>query len=93
MRHAIIGFGLLLTFGGCAALTSAKGSADSAKGAADDAKSQKDSTTQAVKDEKDKNKGGGAGGGGGDAAGPTRLEATDGQLNVPISDKIDIKKN
>src|SRR6185312_5752310 len=62
------------------------------KGAADDAKGQKDSATQAVKDEKDKGKGGGAGGGG-DAAGPTRLEATDGQINMPISDKIDVKKN
>jgi hypothetical protein len=83
-----------MTFGGCAALTSAKGSADSAKGAADDAKSQKDSTTDAVKAEKDKGKGGAAGGGGGDtAAGPTRLEATDGQINTPISDKIDLKKN
>ncbi len=92
MRHAIIGFGLMFMCGGCAALTSAKGSADSAKGAADDAKSQKDSTTQAVKDEKDKGKGGAAGGGG-DAAGPTRLEATDGQINIAISDKIDVKKN
>ncbi|HEX6838975.1 MAG TPA: hypothetical protein VF334_20495, partial [Polyangia bacterium] len=92
MRHAIIGLGLLFTFNGCAALTSAKGTADSAKGTADDAKSQKDSATSTVKDEKDKAKGGGAGGGG-DAAGPTRLEATDGQINVPISDKIDVKKN
>ena len=92
MRHAIIGLGLLFTFAGCAALTSAKSGADSAKGAADDAKGQKDSATAAVKDEKDKAKGGGAGGGGGAAAGPTRLEATDGQLNVPISDKIDVKK-
>jgi hypothetical protein len=33
----------------------------------------------------------GAGGGGG-AAGPSRLEATDGEINQPISDKIDIKK-
>ena len=79
------------TFAGCAALTSAKSGADSAKGAADDAKVQKDSATAAVKDEKDKAKGGG-GGGGGDAAGPTRLEATDGQINMPISDKIDVKK-
>ena len=85
-------FGLLVAFSGCAALTSAKGSADSAKGAADDAKGQKDSAQQPVKDEKDKGKGDKAGGGGG-AAGPTRLEATDGQINVPISDKIDAKKN
>ena len=93
MRQAIIGFGLLLAFNGCAALTSAKGSADSVKGAADDAKSQKDSATATAKDEKDKAKGGGAnGGGGGDAAGPTRLEATDGKINVPISDKIDFVK-
>lgn len=93
MRHVIIGFGLMLAFGGCAALTSAKGTADSAKGAADDAKGQKDSATQAVKDEKDKGKGGdAAGGGGGGAAGPTRLEATDGQINVAISDKIDFAK-
>lgn len=88
VRYAITA--LLLTLGGCAALTSAKGTADATKGAADDAKSQKDSTTQAVKDEKDKGKGGA--GGGGDAAGPTRLEATDGTINVPISDKIDVKK-
>ncbi|HEY2744856.1 MAG TPA: hypothetical protein VGL86_09550 [Polyangia bacterium] len=82
-----------LSLGGCAALTSAKGTADSAKGTADDAKSQKDSTTDAVKAEKDKGKGGAAGGGGGEsAAGPTRLEATDGQINMPISDKIDIAK-
>jgi hypothetical protein len=93
VRYAIIGLGLVVAFGGCAALTSAKGGADAAKGAADDAKGQKDSATAAVKDEKDKAKGGGAAGGGGDnAAGPTRLEATDGQINVPISDKIDIKK-
>jgi hypothetical protein len=92
VRHAIIGLGLLLTFGGCAALTSAKGTADSAKGTADDAKSQKDSATASVKDEKDKAKGGDASGGNGGAAGPTRLEATDGQINVPISDKIDVKK-
>lgn len=91
MRHVIIGFVLSLSFGGCAALTSAKGGADSVKGAADDAKGQKDSATAAVKDEKDKNKGGG-GGGGGEAAGPTRLEATDGQINVAISDKIDFAK-
>jgi hypothetical protein len=94
VRYAIICFGLVLGLSGCAALTSAKGTADSAKGTADDAKSQKDSTTDAVKAEKDKGKGGPAGGGGGaDAAGPTRLEATDGQINTPISDKIDQKKN
>src|SRR6185312_16128974 len=96
LKHAMLWMGLVLatqlSLGGCAALTSAKGTADSAKGAADDAKGQKDSATQAVKDEKDKGKGGGAGGGG-DAAGPTRLEATDGQINMPISDKIDVKKN
>jgi hypothetical protein len=90
VRYAIVLS--LLTVGGCAALTSAKGTADSAKGAADDAKSQKDSAQSAVKDEKDKQKGGGAAGGGGDAAGPTRLEATDGTINVPISDKIDFAK-
>jgi hypothetical protein len=78
-------FALPLSFGGCAALTSAKG-------AADDAKGQKDSATSAVKDEKDKAKGGDGKGGGGDAAGPTRLEATDGQINMPISDKIDFAK-
>jgi hypothetical protein len=96
VRHAIILFGWLgvaSAVGGCAALTSAKGTADSAKGTADDAKGQKDSAQGAVKDEKDKAKGGDGKGGGGDAAGPTRLEATDGQINVPISDKIDIKKN
>lgn len=90
MRYAIVLS--LLTVGGCAALTGAKGSADSVKGAADDAKSQKDSATQTAKDEKDKAKGGGAAGGGGGAAGPTRLEATDGQINVPINDKIDFAK-
>lgn len=95
VRYAITSLVLTstLSLSGCAALTSAKGTADSAKGAADDAKSQKDSTTAAVKDEKDKAKGGGGAGGGGDAAGPTRLEATDGTINVPISDKIDVKKN
>ncbi len=93
VKHAIICFGLVLGMSGCAALTSAKGTADSAKGTADDAKSQKDSTTDAVKAEKDKGKGGPAGGGGGEnAAGPTRLEATDGQINMPISDKIDTVK-
>jgi hypothetical protein len=80
----------MLSMSGCAALTSAKGTADSAKGAADDAKSQKDSTTAAVKDEKGK-KGGDAAGGG--PAGATRLEATDAPTNTPISDKIDFKKN
>lgn len=98
MRHTIVCCGLLMagTFalGGCAALTSAKGGADAVKGAADDAKSQKDAATAAAKDEKDKAKGdkGGAGGGGETPAGPTRLEATDGQINMPISDKIDVKK-
>jgi len=89
----IIALSFLFACGGCAALTSAKGTADSAKGAADDAKGQKDSAQGAVKDEKDKAKGGdGKGGGGGDAAGPTRLEATDGVINQPISDKIDFAK-
>lgn len=83
---------LLGALGGCAALQSAKGGADAAKGAADDAKSQKDSATAAVKDEKDKAKGGGGGGGGDSAAGATRLEATEAQINTPISDKIDVKK-
>ncbi len=88
----MVGFAIVFAFGGCAALTSAKGGADSVKGAADDAKSQKDSAQASVKDEKDKAKGDKAGGGGDNAAGPTRLEATDGQINVPISDKIDVKK-
>jgi hypothetical protein len=90
VRYAIVLS--LLTVGGCAALTGVKGGADAAKGAADDAKSQKDAATATAKDEKDKAKGGGAAGGGGDAAGPTRLEATDGTINVPISDKIDFAK-
>lgn len=94
MRHAIVCCGLFVAFGGCAALTGVKGGADAVKGAADDAKGQKDAATAAAKDEKDKAKGGDKGGaGGGEApAGPSRLEATEGQINAPISDKIDVKK-
>jgi hypothetical protein len=91
VRHAIVCLGLMLAVEGCAALTGVKGGADQAKGAADEAKGQKDAATATAKDEKDKAKGDkGAGGGG--AAGPSRLEATDGEINQPISDKIDIKK-
>ena len=94
MRHAIVcfGVGLQLMVGGCAALTGVKGGADAVKGAADDAKSQKDSASATVKDEKDKAKGDKAAGGAEAPAGPTRLEATDGPINAPINDKIDVKK-
>jgi hypothetical protein len=94
VRHAIVCCGLIFAFGGCAALTGVKGGADSVKGAADDAKGQKDAASAAAKDEKDKAKGdkGGAGGAGEAPAGPSRLEATEGPINAPISDKIDVKK-
>jgi hypothetical protein len=94
VRDAIVCWGLVLAFGGCAALTGVKGGADAAKGAADDAKGQKDAASATAKDEKDKAKGdkGGAGGAGESPAGPSRLEATEGQINAPISDKIDVKK-
>ena len=63
--------------GGCAALTSAKGSADSAKGQADDAKGQADQGKEQVKGAKGKDgKGGGDDGAAGDD--DTRLDAKDG---------------
>jgi hypothetical protein len=82
----------MFVMSGCAALTSAKSTADSAKGTADDAKSQKDSATATVKDEKGKAKGGDGAAGGEAPAGATRLEASDAPTNTPISDKIDFKK-
>ncbi len=91
MKSVIVIFGLMFVMSGCAALTSAKTTADSAKGTADDAKSQKDSATATVKDEKGKAKGG-DGASGEAPAGATRLEASDAPTNTPISDKIDFKK-
>jgi hypothetical protein len=77
----------------CSTLSSIKGGADQVKSTADDAKSQKDSAKATVDAEKAKAQAGKEGGEGGAApAGATRLEAGDGPLNQPISDKIDYKK-
>jgi hypothetical protein len=94
VRNVIVLSGFLV-LGGCSTLSGIKTNADAVKGAADDAKSQKDAAKGQVDDEKAKAmaaKNGGGEGGGSAPAGATRLEAGDGKLNEPISDKIDFKK-